>query len=105
MLKNFGALLLETTKGGDCVARYGGEEFVIILPETPLQEAAGLAEQIRKKLEAQKWKTPTGTNIGTVTASFGVSQRNLNDTPAELVARTDAKLYESKAGGRNRVTR
>ena len=33
---------------GDLVARYGGEEFVAFLPDTPLDEATGLAEEIRR---------------------------------------------------------
>ncbi|OIQ08014.1 phytochrome-like protein cph2 [Moorella thermoacetica] len=34
----------------DCLARWGGEEFVILLPETGVEGAATLAEELRQKL-------------------------------------------------------
>lgn len=105
VLRNVAELMIANTKGKDCVARYGGEEFAILLPSTNAQEAAGLAEQIRKKLEMQKWAVKGGAALGSITASFGVSQLAPNETATDLVRRADAKLYESKANGRNRVTR
>ncbi|HEY8580068.1 MAG TPA: GGDEF domain-containing protein [Beijerinckiaceae bacterium] len=105
VLRNFAELMIANTKGGDCVARYGGEEFAIVLPATAAPEAAGLAERIRQKLEAKKWALKSGAPLGVVTASFGVSQLDPAEPAVHLVRRTDAKLYESKARGRNRVTR
>lgn len=104
VLREFADLMIANTKRGDYVARYGGEEFAIVLPATPAHEAAGLAERIRQKLETQRWGVRGGHPIGTVTASFGVSQLKSTEGPAGLIQRADAKLYESKAAGRNRVS-
>ena len=38
--------LKQTIKGRDIVARFGGEEFAVILPDTTLQNAVKLSEQI-----------------------------------------------------------
>jgi diguanylate cyclase len=103
VLKNFSALLFANTKGRDCVARYGGEEFAIILPNTSLNDAAKLAAQIRTQLAMKRWMTKTGVSLGLVTASFGVAELEQFESPASLIERADAKLYQSKAAGRNRV--
>lgn len=92
-------------KGRDTVARYGGEEFAIILPQTPLDSATNLAGQIRAQLESQLWKKPGASNMMLrVTASFGVAEIADGESTSALIQRADAKLYESKAKGRNRVT-
>ncbi len=83
-------------------ARYGGEEFVIVLPETPLEGASALAENLRERIAEhgfvfQNERIP-------VTISIGCSQLGAQDKAAtDLIQRADEKLYEAKRGGRNRV--
>lgn len=90
----------------DTAARWGGEEFIVVLPNTDLDGAARIAEQIRCKIAAAETTLPAGTvrmtvSIGVVCTHFGP------DTKAEgweaLVRRADDALYEAKAAGRNRV--
>ncbi len=104
VLRWFSKILQNNMKGRDTVARYGGEEFAIILPQTALEHAVILAGQIRQQLEAQFWKKPGAPNtMLRVTASFGVAQLIDGEGTSGIIQRTDAKLYESKSGGRNRV--
>lgn len=87
----------------DWVVRYGGEEFAIVLPETDLQKAVDVAERFRRDLE----HTPISTTAGNlnVTVSFGVAEFSAaNDNADSLLNRADQAMYESKRGGRNRVT-
>jgi diguanylate cyclase len=87
------------------VARYGGEEFAMIMPRTPLKEAARLADQIRMAIEAKRLvRRSTNETIGAVTVSFGAALYATGETPSQLVARADECLYMSKRNGRNRVT-
>ncbi len=104
VLKFFASLLTKNVKGRDTAARYGGEEFAIILPITKLADAKNLIEQIRSQLETtdlvlSKSQKP----LGKVTASFGIAKLRESDDPLSLVERADAKLYEAKHAGRNRV--
>ena len=104
VLRWFAKLLSHNMKGRDTVARYGGEDFAIILPQTGLDNAVTLAGQIKHQLETQLWKMPGAPNtMLKVTASFGVAELNDSEGTSGLIARADAKLYESKAAGRNRV--
>jgi diguanylate cyclase len=104
ILRMFAKLLSNNVKGRDTVARFGGEEFAIILPETGLDDAMQLTEAIRCQLEQKELAVNTsGEPIGKVTASFGVAQLADGDNAEALVQRADARLYEAKCGGRNRV--
>jgi diguanylate cyclase len=104
IIKVFARLLSSNVKGRDTVARFGGEEFAIILPETGLEDAQTLTENIRRQLEVKQLAVNTsGEPIGRVTASFGVAQLSVLDDAETLVQRADAKLYEAKAAGRNCV--
>ena len=81
----------------DQLARFGGEEFVVLLPETSLDEALGVAERIRAVCAEPGTET-------TCTVSVGVTTNVLiRDTVDSLVARADAAMYRAKAQGRNRV--
>lgn len=98
-------ILKDNVKGKDTAARYGGEEFVILLPDTPLGGARFLAEKIRATVERCRIKRSDSKEVvANVTVSLGVACHNGKESPAEFVARVDAALYESKNGGRNRVT-
>jgi diguanylate cyclase (GGDEF)-like protein len=80
--------------------RYGGEELAILLPNCVADEAAALAERIRKDVEAS---VITDRSIK-VTASFGVADiPGHAATVAELIAAADAALYQAKSLGRNLV--
>ena len=87
----------------DCVARYGGEEFIAILPESDVQSALIVAEQIRTEIALLG--IPDADGAGVVTVSVGVAALApaMADGPNTLVALADEALYEAKRAGRNRV--
>jgi len=104
VLRWFARILSSNVKGRDTVARYGGEEFAVILPATPLENACKVAAHIKAQLEQQLWQKPgTPNTLLRVTASFGVAQLAEGEGTSSLVSRADARLYDAKTGGRNRV--
>jgi diguanylate cyclase len=104
ILKMFARVLTDNVHSRDTVARYGGEEFAIILPETRLESAKQLTERMRSQVEGMELAvSESGQEIGKVTASFGVAELGPADDADALIQRADAKLYEAKCAGRNRV--
>lgn len=104
VLKIFARTMTKHAEEKDTVARYGGEEFAIILPDSTFAEARSTAERIRAEFETKKWAIRGGAPIGRITASFGVAQLAPRESAEGLLRRADAKLYVSKAGGRNLVS-
>ncbi|MGB9846659.1 MAG: GGDEF domain-containing protein, partial [Desulfotomaculales bacterium] len=98
VLKSLVELINARIRKIDCLARWGGEEFVILLPDTPVDKAAGLADELRERLS--RTDIP---GVGRVTASFGVVGYCPEDTAYSLIMRADNMLYEAKAAGRNCV--
>jgi diguanylate cyclase len=94
----------QNVKGKDVAARYGGEEFVVALPNTALQPAITVADQIRRAVMTKELvKRSTGEKLGRVTISIGVAVLRPDDTAQSLIERADNCLYAAKRNGRNRV--
>ena len=89
---------------GDFAARWGGEEFVVLLPNTVLEGAMEVAEQIRKNIEKTVVHCANGSHLK-LTISIGVNSL----TPAvkssidAFISGADKALYAAKAAGRNKV--
>jgi diguanylate cyclase (GGDEF)-like protein len=95
-----GAIAESVGRSGDFAARYGGEEFVVILEDTTLAGAIGVAERIRNTVLEAGIRAPRG---GLLSVSAGVAARLPGSTGEELLHQADAALYAAKNGGRNRV--
>jgi diguanylate cyclase len=104
ILKTFARVLVENVRERDTVARYGGEEFAVILPGTEVGSALKITERMRSELEGLELAvSASGQEIGKVTASFGIAELGTADDIDSLVDRADARLYQAKCAGRNRV--
>lgn len=101
VLQGVAELLAGSVRATDTVYRYGGEELSILLRDTPLDEAAELAERLRAEI-ARRFSAHDAQRE--VTASMGVAARvDAITTPGQLVSAADRALYAAKAQGRNRV--
>ncbi len=103
VLRVVGRLLREHVRTIDVVARYGGEELVLLLVETPPDRAALLCEKLRAEVEGHDWSA-VAPGLA-VTLSMGVCGDVSLGSGERMVAAADARMYEAKRAGRNRVAR
>ena len=102
VLQAVAAVLRQGVRPYDLCCRYGGEEFLVILPETSLEAAAGIAERLRHDIENRKITVNKETELR-ITASIGAAAIGDDETTDQLIARADEAMYTAKASGRNRV--
>ncbi|HNQ36106.1 MAG TPA: sensor domain-containing diguanylate cyclase, partial [bacterium] len=96
--------LRQGTKGRDIIARYGGEEFVIIFPQTLPANAFLVCENLRRAVERQPFPGETLQPGCNLTISIGLAAYPDDGQNSRLVLeKADARLYEAKRLGRNRV--
>jgi len=100
VLRSVANLIFGCLRTEDVIGRLGGEEFAVLLPNTPIANAAPVAERIRAKVH----ETPTakGRDIA-CSVSIGVAQFETDETPQIVMRRADMAMYFAKANGRNRV--
>lgn len=86
----------------DIFGRIGGEEFCAVMPDTTVEEAAMIAEEVRMAIQNLTLEFE-GRTIP-VSASLGLAQRTVSDSKFEtLLARADELLYAAKKNGRNQL--
>lgn len=107
-LRHVAQALARAVRQTDLVARYGGEEFIVVLPESDAVQAVAKLDAIRDAIasDALVLAWSGGTRVAaTITISVGVGSWDEATGPnaATLIAAADARLYEAKKAGRNRV--
>lgn len=93
-------LLSKQVRETDFVARFGGEEFVLLMPETTVEQATKVADNLRNSIEQCEFhfkdqRVP-------VTISCGLAQFSEGDKVETAFNRADKALYYAKHNGRNR---
>jgi diguanylate cyclase (GGDEF)-like protein len=102
VIKNLSRLLKQRLRGADVIGRYGGEEFALALPDTPIEAAVVVLNNIRESFGAIEQRA--GDTIFHCTFSAGLAQSPPVMDAESLIQAADEALYRSKHGGRNQVS-
>ncbi len=98
VLKELSELVSHKIRKVDFLFRIGGEEFVLLLINTPLENACNVAEKIRVAVEEKEFPV-----VKRITISLGVTEFRKEDTIESFINRADKALYTAKNSGRNKV--
>jgi len=101
VLKRIADIIKQNIRKTDLAARWGGEEFVITFIDSNMEEAKIIAEKLREQIETDILLHQI-TNQ-TVTASFGLTNVNADDTIDTILKRVDDALYKAKDSGKNKI--
>ncbi len=90
---------------GDLLARWGGEEFVALLPDTDMDGAYIVAEQLRKAIQDLGIVHEQSSIKRVITVSIGAATSVPGDQSSyrNLLQWADEAMYRAKDLGRNRV--
>lgn len=100
-LRLIAGAIKQSLRTNDLVGRVGGEEFAVFLPQADAEQARAVGERIRAGVAALSFRPggrpcPLSVSVGGVGFTSPI-------TFNELFMAADAKLYEAKHHGRNRV--
>jgi len=101
VLTALAATVRETMPEGALSSRYGGDEFAVALPDTRVDDAFTLAEELRRRVAALRF--PEWPEVA-FTCSVGLAAYPANGGgDVELMREAEGALYLAKVGGRNKV--
>ncbi|MBC5806792.1 MAG: hypothetical protein DLM53_05565 [Candidatus Eremiobacter antarcticus] len=99
-LRMLTTVLQTTCRASDIIGRYGGDEFMIILPDTDAEHGLLTAERIELDVASRALMLHDGAAIP-LRCSIGMASVPTDGwTPAEIIIKADAALYQSKRQGR-----
>ncbi|WP_338484389.1 diguanylate cyclase [Pseudomonas trivialis] len=99
VLRQIGGVISTSFRQADVYGRLGGEEFAVLLPNTSLETARAIAEQLVKAVAGLASEPVHG-----LTASLGLASTQAQDLDLHgLMNTADKALYRAKAMGRNQV--
>lgn len=99
VLRQMGQVISTSFRESDVYGRLGGEEFAVLLPNTSIEVARNIAEELLQSLTGMM-----SAPVNRVSASVGVASMNADDHDLHsLMNNADKALYRAKARGRSQV--
>ena len=101
IMRQVAAILKQGIRQADLLCRYGGDEFVMLLSQTPPDQAMVLAERLRQRIAQSSMNRQE--QRCKVTVSIGVAGLRPEMSTEDLIKEADEAHYRAKQAGKNRV--
>lgn len=101
VLSTFAKVMRNNLKQEDTVCRWGGEEFILLFENTTEQQATSVVDELRELMAGRTFSFD-GKELG-LTFSAGIAVFEGERGFADALKQADARVYEAKRAGRDRV--
>jgi diguanylate cyclase (GGDEF)-like protein len=101
VIKSLALFLKQRLRKTDYIGRYGGEEFAVVMPDTEINAAFNVLDEIRRRFAEIHY--PAQPVDLFCTFSAGVVELRPHDDALMLASQADDALYRAKHAGRNQV--
>lgn len=101
VIKSLALFLKQRLRKTDFIGRYGGEEFAIVMPDTDIEAAYNVLDEIRQRFAEIHY--PAQPQDLWCTFSAGVVELNDVSDGLMMASLADEALYRAKHAGRNRI--
>ena len=107
LLKKIAEMLKGFVRKEDILTRYGDEEFIVILPNTPEENAFLFAERFRREIEKMEFIPAGEEERHPITISGGIASypflQNVEEDANTLIRYSEHALYNAKKRGKNKI--
>lgn len=103
ILNEMAARLKKATRPEDGCYRFSGEDFVVLMPETGLDEARRIGENIRRLCFGKPYSSGDVSHSITVSMGLASLREHLPTSHDEFINMAETALFLAKARGRNRL--
>lgn len=107
LLKKIAEMLKAFIRKEDILTRYGDEEFIVILPNTPEENAFLFAERFRREIEKMEFIPAGEEERHPITISGGIASypflQNVEEDANTLIRYSEHALYNAKKRGKNKI--
>lgn len=107
LLKSLAEKLMSLIRKEDILTRYGDEEFLLVLPNTPEENAFLFAERFRRDIEKMEFIPAGEEERHPITISGGISTypcfENVEEDSNTIVRYAEHALYNAKKRGKNKI--
>lgn len=107
LLKSLADKLKSLIRKEDILTRYGDEEFLLVLPNTPEENAFLFAERFRRDIEKMEFIPAGEEERHPITISGGISTypclENVEEDANTIIRYAEHALYNAKKRGKNKI--
>lgn len=107
LLRSLADKLKQLVRKEDVLTRYGDEEFLLVLPNTPEENAFLFAERFRRDIEKMEFIPAGEEERHPITISGGISTypclENTEEDANTIIRYAEHALYNAKKRGKNKI--